>query len=72
MKPLRENNIPAPTSGPPPPVCDRDHVQWETRNKRSERWRSLMIAAQAGDSRAYEQLLQELDRGLKKLAALVS
>jgi len=65
MKPLRQNNIPAPTSDPAPPVCDRDRVQWETRDKCSERWRSLMIAAQAGDSRAYEQLVRELDHGLK-------
>lgn len=30
-------------------------------NGRGEKWRSLMIAAQRGENRAYEQLLRELD-----------
>jgi RNA polymerase sigma factor (sigma-70 family) len=36
----------------------------ENWNRRSERWRDLMADAQAGDSRAYEQLLRELDAWL--------
>jgi RNA polymerase sigma factor (sigma-70 family) len=38
--------------------------RWENWNRRSERWGRLMADAQAGDSRAYEQLLRELDAWL--------
>jgi RNA polymerase sigma factor (sigma-70 family) len=37
-------------------------AQWETCSKR---WGMLMSAARAGDQRAYEQLLRELDRWLR-------
>lgn len=39
---------------------------WETR---SGRWGRLMVAAQAGDGRAYEQLLRELDTWLCRFYA---
>jgi RNA polymerase sigma factor (sigma-70 family) len=39
---------------------------WE---RRSERWGHLMAAAQAGNSRAYEQLLRELDQWLRRYFA---
>ena len=38
-------------------------------DKRWERWGRLMVAAQTGDSRAYEQLLRELDRWLRRYFA---
>jgi RNA polymerase sigma factor (sigma-70 family) len=38
-------------------------------DRRSERWGRLMAASQAGDSRAYEQLLRELDRWLRRYFA---
>ena len=37
--------------------------------RRSEKWRCLMTAAQGGESRAYEQLLQELDAWLSRYYA---
>jgi RNA polymerase sigma factor (sigma-70 family) len=40
-------------------------AQPESWDKRWERWGRLMAAAQTGDSRAYEQLLRELDRWLR-------
>jgi RNA polymerase sigma factor (sigma-70 family) len=36
---------------------------------RSEKWGCLMVAAQAGESRAYEQLLRELDAWLRRYYA---
>ncbi|SDT54592.1 sigma-70 family RNA polymerase sigma factor [Bradyrhizobium canariense] len=39
---------------------------WDTR---SERWGCLMVAAQAGDRQAYEQLLRELDVWLRRYYA---
>jgi RNA polymerase sigma factor (sigma-70 family) len=36
---------------------------------RSDRWGHLMASAQSGDSRAYEQLLRELDRWLRRYFA---
>jgi RNA polymerase sigma-70 factor (ECF subfamily) len=41
----------------------------ESWDRRSERWGGLMAAAQAGDSRAYEQLLRELNRWLRRYYA---
>jgi RNA polymerase sigma-70 factor (ECF subfamily) len=43
--------------------------QWTNWDKRSRRWRCLMIAARAGDSQAYEQLLRELDAWLRRYYA---
>jgi RNA polymerase sigma factor (sigma-70 family) len=37
--------------------------------RHSEKWRSLMTAAQGGESRAYEQLLRELDVWLRRYYA---
>ena len=37
--------------------------------KRSEQWRCLMVAAQRGESQAYEQLLRELDLWLRRYYA---
>jgi DNA-directed RNA polymerase specialized sigma24 family protein len=42
------------------------HANW---NKRSEQWRCLMVAAQGGESRAYVQLLRELDAWLRRYYA---
>jgi RNA polymerase sigma factor (sigma-70 family) len=39
------------------------------RDSRSDRWGQLMASAQTGDSRAYEQLLRELDRWLRRYFA---
>ncbi len=44
---------------------ERPTARWETWDECSERWGRLMAAAQAGDSRAYERLLRELDRWLR-------
>jgi RNA polymerase sigma factor (sigma-70 family) len=41
----------------------------ESWRRRSEKWRSLMVAAQRGESRAYEQLLRELDAWLRRYYA---
>jgi len=43
--------------------------QWAKWDRRSQRWRCLMIAARAGDSQAYEQLLRELDVWLRRYYA---
>ncbi|SFH65492.1 sigma-70 family RNA polymerase sigma factor [Bradyrhizobium sp. Gha] len=40
-------------------------ARWEMWDECSERWGRLMIAAREGDSRAYEQLLRELDHWLR-------
>ena len=42
----------------------RSIAQCENWNRRSERWGRLMVAAQSGDSQAYERLLRELDAWL--------
>lgn len=47
----------------------RHNARWENWNKCSRRWGGLMAAAQAGDSRAYEQLLRELDVWLRRYYA---
>jgi len=44
-------------------------VRSENWKMRSERWGSLMAAAQAGDGEAYEQLLRELDAWLRRFYA---
>jgi RNA polymerase sigma factor (sigma-70 family) len=44
-------------------------AQPESWDKRWERWGRLMAAAQTGDSRAYEQLLRELNRWLRRYFA---
>lgn len=44
-------------------------VQTERWDRRSERWRLLMVAAQAGEGQAYEQLLGELDAWLRRYYA---
>lgn len=41
-------------------------TNWDSR---SERWGRLMVAAQDGDSRAYEQLLREIDVWLRRYYA---
>jgi RNA polymerase sigma factor (sigma-70 family) len=47
----------------------RAMVQWEKWDRRSERWGRLMVAAQAGEADAYEQLLRELDTWLRRFYA---
>jgi RNA polymerase sigma factor (sigma-70 family) len=42
------------------------YAVWE---RRSKRWRRLMIAAQGGESHAYERLLRELDTWLRRYYA---
>jgi RNA polymerase sigma factor (sigma-70 family) len=83
MNPLRDNTIDPSTLGSPPRVGDaarrpsssnpavrpRQGVQSENWDRRSERWGCLMVAAQAGDSQAYEQLLRELDEWLRRFYA---
>jgi RNA polymerase sigma factor (sigma-70 family) len=41
-------------------------VRWQ---RRSEKWGSLMVAAQGGDDEAYEQVLRELDAWLRRYYA---
>jgi RNA polymerase sigma factor (sigma-70 family) len=83
MNPLRDNTIDPSTLRSPPRVGDaarrpsssnpavrpRQGVQSENWDRRSERWGCLMVAAQAGDSQAYEQLLRELDEWLRRFYA---
>jgi RNA polymerase sigma factor (sigma-70 family) len=57
-----------------PQSCDfgvrpRTMVQSENWDRRSERWGHLMVAAQAGESRVYEQLLRELSVWLRRYYA---
>jgi RNA polymerase sigma factor (sigma-70 family) len=77
MKPLQENGVASLILSSPPPIGDAARVQLcsrpgvrlrqrESWNKCSERWGHLMVAAQAGDSRAYEQLLRELATWLRR------
>ncbi len=47
------------------PKEERKTANWEMWDECSERWGRLMIAAQEGNSRAYEQLLRELDHWLR-------
>lgn len=61
-----EGALTASCSGEPP----RARAQGNGWNVRSERWRFLMMKAQTGDSRAYEQLLRELDAWLSRYYAL--
>jgi RNA polymerase sigma factor (sigma-70 family) len=49
---------------PSDPACKATIAQKENWVARSERWGRLMMAAQAGDDRAYEQLLHQLDAWL--------
>jgi len=42
----------------------RTASRYENWRRRSEKWRCLMVAAQGGQSQAYEQLLRELDAWL--------
>jgi RNA polymerase sigma factor (sigma-70 family) len=44
-------------------------VRWDDWGSRSVRWSDLMKAAQAGDNRAYEQLLREVDAWLSRYYA---
>lgn len=44
-------------------------VRWEDWGSRSVRWSRLMKATQAGDNRAYEQLLREVDAWLSRYYA---
>lgn len=80
MNALHDNTISPPVFGSPPRVGNAAPSpsssdltvrprqkgrpgNWETR---SGRWGCLMVAAQAGDSQAYEQLLRELDAWLRR------
>jgi RNA polymerase sigma factor (sigma-70 family) len=65
MRPLHHNTVEPSTSDSPPQTSDRSE-NWD---RRSERWGSLMMAAQAGESHAYEQLLRELDAWLRRYYA---
>jgi RNA polymerase sigma-70 factor (ECF subfamily) len=59
---IQDASLPACETGPQQSV--QATRNWENWNSRSERWGHLMADAQAGDSRAYEQLLRELDAWL--------
>jgi RNA polymerase sigma factor (sigma-70 family) len=52
-----------------PWLPERTASQSETWEGRSERWGLLMIAAQGGETRAYDQLLRELDAWLRRYFA---
>jgi RNA polymerase sigma factor (sigma-70 family) len=52
-----------------PGTAARTTIRAENWDRRSERWGSLMAAAQAGDGHAYEQLLRELDEWLRRYYA---
>ena len=47
----------------------RTASRYENWRRRSEKWRCLMVAAQGGQSQAYEQLLRELDAWLRRYYA---
>lgn len=47
----------------------RTAAQLENWRRRSEKWACLMVAAQAGENRAYAQLLRELDAWLRRYYA---
>ena len=51
------------------PQVARTGVQPENWDRRSERWGRLMIAVQAGEKQAYEQLLRKLDAWLRRYHA---
>jgi RNA polymerase sigma factor (sigma-70 family) len=64
----------APRPSPPDfAVCPRHSPRppspSENWDRRSERWGRLMVAAQAGESQPYEQLLRELDAWLRRYYA---
>lgn len=81
MKTPANDGIVPPISASPASVGDADpsragrgarprhNARWESWNKCSRRWGDLMTAAQTGDSRAYEQLLRELDVWLRRYYA---
>src|SRR5262249_34151887 len=48
----------------PPRVAAQTALRSENWRRRSEKWDRLMVAAQGGQSRAYEQLLREIDAWL--------
>jgi RNA polymerase sigma factor (sigma-70 family) len=54
-------------------VCPQQSARtpspFENWDSRSDRWGRLMAAAQAGDSKSYEQLLRELDAWLRRYYA---
>ena len=76
MKPLQENSVASSILSSPPigdaaqgQLCSRPEVRLQQReswNRCSERWGHLMVAAQTGDSRAYERLLRELATWLRR------
>jgi RNA polymerase sigma factor (sigma-70 family) len=55
---------PCPEPAAPPGQAARTTVRARSWSGCSQRWGRLMVKAQAGDSRAYEQLLRELDAWL--------
>jgi RNA polymerase sigma factor (sigma-70 family) len=80
MKPLQDNSIVSSTLKSRPPTSDAAQDsscsecgvrprQQEGWTRCSERWGRLMVAAQAGDSHTYEQLLRELDAWLRRYYA---
>jgi len=56
-------------SPPVPSIRPRQAGRTENWQIRSQRWGCLMATAQAGDGRAYEQLLRELDAWLRRFYA---
>jgi RNA polymerase sigma-70 factor (ECF subfamily) len=65
-----DNDMHTRTRTPVPAECGtRTAAQPERWDSRSARWGLLMTAAQAGDDNAYEQLLRELDRWLRRFYA---
>jgi RNA polymerase sigma factor (sigma-70 family) len=80
MKPLQDTSIASSAVSASPPAGDSDQFpsssncgtrprQWEDWARCTERWGRLMVAARAGDSQAYEQLLRELDAWLRRYYA---
>jgi RNA polymerase sigma factor (sigma-70 family) len=51
------------------PPSARTALRCKNWDKRSKRWGCLMVAAQSGESRAYEQLLREIDVWLSRYYA---
>jgi RNA polymerase sigma factor (sigma-70 family) len=71
---LHDNTLDASTAAPPSGVGDIARTRpaaWRSDNwkRRSEQWGCLMVAAQDGESHAYEQLLRELDSWLRRYYA---
>jgi RNA polymerase sigma factor (sigma-70 family) len=58
-----------PASDPHPRRFSQGASQFAVWGKRSQKWRCLIVAAQRGERRAYDQLLRELDAWLSRYYA---